>query len=69
MTLTVYNISGQKIKELFTGHLKAGVYKSLWDGTNAKGESIAGGIYISKLTIKPEYEDMQVLTQKMLLAK
>lgn len=69
VTLVVYNISGQKIKELFTGHLKAGVYKSIWDGTNGKGELVAGGIYISKLSIKPEFENRQVLTQKMLLAK
>ena len=69
VTLAVYNISGQKVRELYKGHLKRGAYKSIWDGTSKSGKPVAGGIYISKLTIEPDFENRQVLTQKMLLAK
>ncbi|MEK6646311.1 MAG: FlgD immunoglobulin-like domain containing protein [Candidatus Firestonebacteria bacterium] len=47
VTVTVYSIKGQKIKELFNGRKTAGSYTDLtWDGKNEDGEVVASGIYV-----------------------
>lgn len=69
VTLQVYNISGQQIASLFDGKLRKGVYKSSWDSKNINGYSVAGGIYIAKLVIEPDYGEKILLVQKMLLTK
>ena len=69
VTLQVYNISGQQIASLFDGKLGKGVYKSSWDSKNINGYSVAGGIYIAKLVIEPDYGEKILLVQKMLLTK
>ncbi|MEK6647618.1 MAG: FlgD immunoglobulin-like domain containing protein, partial [Candidatus Firestonebacteria bacterium] len=47
VTITVYNIKGQKIKELFNGRKTSGSYTDLtWDGKNEDGDVVASGIYI-----------------------
>ena len=69
VTLKVYNISGQEVSSLFAGKLRAGVYKYGWNGKNLNGSSVAGGMYIAKLLIKPKYGERILLTRKMLLTK
>lgn len=44
--LEIYNIRGQKIRTLHTGHVPAGFYTSQWDGTNDMGLGVASGTYI-----------------------
>jgi len=47
--LTVYDISGRRIKTLSRGTQNAGDYTLVWDSTNNKGEKVATGIYIYQL--------------------
>ena len=59
---SVYNIYGQKVRELYTGMVPNGVSTLTWDGRSDSGQSVAKGAYL--LTI----EDNQ-FTQSHLVVK
>jgi hypothetical protein len=62
--LTVYSITGEKVKELINGFREKGVYKVEWNGTNQNGTPVSTGIYIYELIAGD-----QRLAKKMFLAK
>jgi len=65
VTLTIYNIRGQKIRTLLDRNMEAG-YKSVkWRGRNNAGQRVSSGIYIYKLHTSTGFEK----TKKMLLVK
>ncbi|MFC1574406.1 FlgD immunoglobulin-like domain containing protein, partial [Candidatus Latescibacterota bacterium] len=47
--LTVYNIAGQKVRELAEGYKSAGMHRVVWDGRDDDGNAVSAGIYISRL--------------------
>jgi len=49
VSLTVYDILGNKIKELTNSIYEPGEYYLIWDGTNINGEKVSSGIYIYSL--------------------
>jgi flagellar hook assembly protein FlgD len=50
--LTIYNILGQKVRELVRGEVQdAGVQRVSWDSRNDAGSTVATGIYIYRLQI------------------
>lgn len=63
VTLSVYNILGQKIQTLVEGWQSAGEHTVVWDGT-ANGRSAASGVYIYEL-----HHGNQVERKKMLLLR
>ena len=55
VTLTIYGVNGQMVRQLSLGHQAAGIYHSrsraaYWDGRNAFGEPVASGLYFYTLT-------------------
>jgi subtilisin family serine protease len=64
VVLTVFNVTGQRVKQLINGEEPAGVRIIEWDGTNDRGGTIASGIYFYRL----EAGDFSN-TRKMLLLK
>jgi WD40 repeat protein len=55
VTLTIYTVNGQVVRQLALGHQLPGTYQSrsraaYWDGRNAVGESVASGLYFYTLT-------------------
>jgi len=55
VTLTIYAVNGQMVRQLPLGYQLAGVYQSrsraaYWDGRNALGEPVASGLYFYTLT-------------------
>lgn len=62
--LSVYNIKGQKVKQLVNELLPAGEHSAIWNGTDDNGKSVSSGIYFYKLRIG-DYEK----TRKMILMK
>ncbi len=64
LTLTIYNVLGQEIRELAQGEFPAGKHQVLWDGANNNGASVASGIYFYRLKT-----DAFAETRKMTLLK
>ena len=60
MDLTIYNILGQPMRQLWTGPLPAGEHELTWDGGDAQGRPVAAGVYLYRLQV-----DEQTLTGKM----
>jgi len=57
--LTIYNIKGQKVKQLLGEHLPAGEHKIVWDGKDYFGNSASSGVYVYKLKLNGEIEAVQ----------
>jgi hypothetical protein len=49
VTLTIYNILGQKIKTLVDEEKQPGFYSVKWDGTNDFNRKVSSGIYIYQI--------------------
>ena len=69
VTLTIYGINGQVVRQLALGHQPAGIYQgksraAYWDGENAHGEPVASGVYFYTLTAGDF-----TATRKLLIAK
>jgi hypothetical protein len=63
-SLVIYNISGQKVRELVSGILPAGKHSVAWDGRDQTGKAVSGGVYLARIQC-----GSQVKTGKMLLLK
>jgi len=48
--LVIYNIAGQKIRELVSETMTAGIYNVTWDGKDDSGNTVSSGIYFSRLS-------------------
>jgi hypothetical protein len=64
VTVTIYNIIGQKVKVLADEFQIAGTRSVTWDGKDTSGRTVASGIYVYKLKT-----DKYVESKKMLLLK
>ena len=64
VSLSIYNIKGQLVKNLVNKELAAGNHQLLWDGKDAKGSSVSSGIYFYRMEAG-SYR----ATQKMMLMK
>jgi len=63
-SLNVYNILGEKVKTLFDEAKYPGYHSVTWDGTNQRGEKVASGVYLYRLSTGKYSE-----TKKMTLLK
>lgn len=63
-SLKVYNILGEKVKTLFEEAKYPGYHSVTWDGTNERGEKVASGVYLYRLSTGKYSE-----TKKMTLLK
>lgn len=64
ITLSVYNILGQKVATLLNGFLDAGRHETLWNGCTDRGETVGSGLYFYVLKT-----ETAVMTRKMMLLK
>lgn len=64
VSLDIYNIKGQKVKQLTGDYFKAGTHTLQWDGSDDSGRSVASGIYFYRMSA-----DGMTKTQKMILLK
>jgi ligand-binding sensor domain-containing protein len=46
--IAVYNISGQKVKTLFSGVMPAGNHVAAWNGKNEQGQRVSSGVYFAR---------------------
>ncbi|MCD6162871.1 MAG: T9SS type A sorting domain-containing protein [candidate division Zixibacteria bacterium] len=64
VSLSVYNIAGQKISTLVDGVFNSGLHRVLWDGTSDNGKVVSSGVYFYHLEIGEQSQ-----TKKMVLLK
>ncbi len=64
VSVKIYNMIGQEVKNLFEGNLTAGVHNVTWNGDNNFGSKVSSGIYIYMV----KYND-QFQVKKMILLK
>ncbi len=62
--LVIYNAAGQRIRTLYRGTLRAGVYTKTWDGRDDFGNTVPSGTYFCTLKV-----DGKELTKKLTLLK
>ena len=49
ITLTIYNMLGQKVRTLVNESKEPGTYEVIWDGKDKRGDKVASGVYFYKL--------------------
>jgi len=49
LSVSVYNMLGQKVRALYSGKQSSGVHSVSWDGTGDAGEKSSSGIYLLKI--------------------
>ena len=62
--LSVYSITGQKVRTLLSGPMTTGMHSAVWDGKNDAGKAVSSGIYIAHIQ-----SGKTVSSHKMLLMK
>ena len=62
--LVIYNVMGQKVRELVTGTMTPGVHSVVWDSRDDHGQEVSAGVYVSRLNMSGA-----VTTGKMTLVK
>ena len=63
--LEIYNIKGQKVKQLVSEQLSAGQHSAVWNGKDENGGRVASGTYFVRLKTEGQFLD----TLKMTLLK
>jgi len=48
--LTIYDISGREVVQVFQGSLPAGTHESSWNGKDGEGRVLAAGMYVARLS-------------------
>ncbi|MEZ4762744.1 MAG: hypothetical protein R3C26_05925 [Calditrichia bacterium] len=50
--MTIFDLSGRKIKSLVNENLQSGSYLRQWDNANANGVRVASGVYLYLAAIR-----------------
>jgi len=64
ISLDIYNIMGQKIRELADGYMTDGYHDIVWNGRDDRGAPVASGVYLYRLKMGE-----QVMTKRMMLTR
>ena len=48
--VSIYDINGKLVRELFSGEMNPGVYLLNWNGTNSRNQKMASGVYFYQLS-------------------
>ncbi len=56
VSLTVYDVLGRRVRQLWQGALGTGTHRFTWDGRDEAGRGVAAGVYIYKAEIDGQVE-------------
>ncbi len=62
--LSIFNMLGQKVRDLVNESQAAGTHRVIWDGTDASGAAVSTGVYLYRMQVGDLAE-----TKKMVLIK
>jgi hypothetical protein len=46
---TIHDLSGRRVRDLFTGRVPAATRDLTWDGRDDRGQSVAAGVYVARI--------------------
>lgn len=49
--LSIYNLSGQRVRKLVDEWREAGSYSAVWDGKDRLGREVASGLYLIRIEV------------------
>ncbi|MDE2706431.1 MAG: T9SS type A sorting domain-containing protein, partial [Gemmatimonadota bacterium] len=61
VSLTVYDVLGRRVRQVWQGSLRAGVHRFTWDGRDEMARDVAAGVYLYRIEV-----DGRVETKKMM---
>ena len=56
VSLTLYDVLGRRVRQLWQGPLGAGSHRFTWDGRDEVGKGVAAGVYIYKVEVDGQLE-------------
>ena len=56
MSLTVYDVLGRRVRQLWQGPLGAGSHRFSWDGRDEAGKAVAAGVYLYRVEVDGQIE-------------
>ena len=56
VSLTVYDVLGRRVRQVWDGSLRAGSHRFVWDGRDAAGKDVAAGVYVYRVEIDGRVE-------------
>jgi flagellar hook assembly protein FlgD len=62
--LIIFNVRGQRVKELLNDDMKQGTNTVVWDGTDDYGNNISSGVYFFRVTTSDEGHSRKILLMK-----
>ena len=62
--LVIFNLAGQKIRELLSGTMSEGIHSAVWNGRDDRGLPVSAGVYLARLKMNDT-----VVTGRMILVK
>ncbi len=48
-TVEIFNMAGQKVRDIISAELSAGTHHAVWDGCDDSGNTVSSGIYFARL--------------------
>jgi len=62
--ISIYNIKGQRIRELKIENVKCKINSVVWDGRDSSGKQVSSGVFLYKISTKNETATGKVLMLK-----
>nr|WP_321268670.1 T9SS type A sorting domain-containing protein [uncultured Sulfurimonas sp.] len=59
--IVIYNMIGQKIRDLFNGTINRGLHSQMWNGRDNQGGTVSSGVYLCHLTMGEQVASRQML--------
>ena len=56
VSLTVYDVLGRRVRQVWDGPLGAGTHRFTWDGRDEAGKGVAAGVYIYQVEVDGQVE-------------
>lgn len=67
VTITIYDLLGQEVRQLLDEEREPGYYRMMWDGTGSLGSPVASGVYFYRIHAKYGNKDFTVVKRMLLL--
>jgi hypothetical protein len=64
LSVTLYNIKGQKVRNLHSGQLGMGNHQLVWDGKDDGGRGVSSGIYFARVNAGKYVQNVKMVLMK-----